>query len=347
VYLDITNGDLTANELARIQDAVTAVDAVTAPYGVAVQEVTDPTLADVTLNMDTTSAVGGYADGVLGCTTDAGQITIINGWNFYAGSDPTQIGSAQYDFETVVTHELGHALGLGHSTDSTSVMYATLNTGTVKRSLTTADLNVPDSDTTGACGVHAVVPAFAPLLAVQAFDAARPAPAVLATVVSLPATGTISSLAISGTPGFAPAESGNRDNAASPPPTQVGEGWGAEPVPPPPTDESLPALPPRPVEGSTGDAPATLAEWRAACTLYFADDSVLNFPESHTASVPPTASIPSAASDDGTSALDPAAAAAALAVLAGGYWRSPAELLDRRQHWMRGWRVAVSFSRDT
>jgi hypothetical protein len=105
--------------------------------------------------MDTTSAVGGYAAGVLGCTTDAGQITLINGWNFYAGSDATQIGSAQYDFETVVTHELGHALGIGHSTDSASVMYATLNTGSVNRSLTTADLNVADSNTTGACGLHA------------------------------------------------------------------------------------------------------------------------------------------------------------------------------------------------
>jgi predicted outer membrane repeat protein len=157
LYVDNTNGDLTADELARIQDAVTAADAVTEPYGVAVTEVTDPTLADVTLNMDTTSAVGGYAAGVLGCTTDAGQITIINGWNFYAGSDATQIGSAQYDFETVVEHELGHALGLGHSTDSTSVMYATLNTGSVNRSLKTADLNVADSDTTGACGLHAAV----------------------------------------------------------------------------------------------------------------------------------------------------------------------------------------------
>jgi uncharacterized repeat protein (TIGR03803 family) len=155
LYVDNSNGDLTADELARIQDAVTAADAVTEPYGVAVVEVTDPTLADVTLNMDTTSAVGGYADGVLGCTTDAGQITVINGWNFYAGSDATQIGSAQYDFETVVTHELGHALGLGHSTVSTSVMYATLNTGEVNRSLTTADLNVPDTGTGGACGLHA------------------------------------------------------------------------------------------------------------------------------------------------------------------------------------------------
>src|SRR5262249_52305586 len=97
LYVDNTNGDLTVDELARIQDAVTAADGVTEPYGVAVTEVTDPTLADVTLNMDTTSAVGGYADGVLGCTTDAGQITLINGWNFYAGSDATQIGSAQYD----------------------------------------------------------------------------------------------------------------------------------------------------------------------------------------------------------------------------------------------------------
>jgi hypothetical protein len=157
LYVDNSNGDLTPDELARIQDAVTAVDAVTEPYGVAVQEITDPTQADVTLNMDTTSAVGGYADGVLGCTTDAGQITIISGWNYYAGSDPTQIAAGQYDFQTVVTHELGHALGLGHSTDSTSVMYATLNAGTVNRSLTTADLNVPDSDTTGACGLHAAV----------------------------------------------------------------------------------------------------------------------------------------------------------------------------------------------
>jgi hypothetical protein len=48
--------------------------------------------------MDTTSAVGGYADGVLGCTTDAGLIRLIQGWNFYAGNDASQIGTGQYDF---------------------------------------------------------------------------------------------------------------------------------------------------------------------------------------------------------------------------------------------------------
>jgi hypothetical protein len=79
LFVDNSNGDLTAEELARIQNAVTAVNTLTAQFGVAVAEVADPTLADVILNMDTTSAVGGYADGVLGCTTDAGQITIISG----------------------------------------------------------------------------------------------------------------------------------------------------------------------------------------------------------------------------------------------------------------------------
>jgi virginiamycin B lyase len=156
LYVDNTSGNLTANQLARIQDAVSGADAVTEAYGVVVEEVGDPTQADVTLSMAATSAVGGYADGVLGCTTDAGQITLIAGWSFYAGSDTTLIPADQYDFETVVLHELGHALGLGYSADITSVMYATLDPGAAKRTLVTADLNVPDIDN-GACGLHAAV----------------------------------------------------------------------------------------------------------------------------------------------------------------------------------------------
>jgi hypothetical protein len=143
LYVDNSNGELTPDELARIQDAVNAVDAVITPYGVAINEVTDPTQADVTLNMGSISAVGGYAQGILGCYTTTGTITLIQGWNWYAGSDPTQVGASQYDFQTTVTHELGHALGLGESSVTTSAMYGTLAPGTTIRTLTTADLNVP------------------------------------------------------------------------------------------------------------------------------------------------------------------------------------------------------------
>jgi hypothetical protein len=143
VYVDNSNGDLTPDELARIQDAVNAVATVTAPYGVTVAEVSDPTQANVTLNMGSNSAAGGYAQGTLGCYTTTGMITLIQGWNWYAGADPTQIGANQYDFETTVTHELGHALGLGESSNPSSAMSGTLAPATAIRTLTTADLNIP------------------------------------------------------------------------------------------------------------------------------------------------------------------------------------------------------------
>ncbi len=146
LYVDNGNGDLTSDELARIQDAVIAIDATIAPFGVTIHPVGDPTQANVILNMAATSALGGVTQGVLGCTTDADQVTMIQGWNWYAGSDATQVGSGQYDFETAVMHELGHVLGLGHSSEATSVMYSTLAPGTSDRTLTAADLNVSDTD---------------------------------------------------------------------------------------------------------------------------------------------------------------------------------------------------------
>jgi hypothetical protein len=155
LYVDNSNGDLTSDELARIQDAVNVVQTTVAPYGVTIAEVTDPTQSNVALNMDTTTSLGGYAGGVLGCTTNGSQVTMVQGWNWYAGSDASGIGSNQFDFETAVIHELGHTLGLGHSSDSTSVMYATLGAGTANRTLVTADLNVPDDDS-GPCALHAV-----------------------------------------------------------------------------------------------------------------------------------------------------------------------------------------------
>ncbi len=143
VYVNNANGDLTSDELARIQDAINTVNAVVSPYGVTVAEVSDPTQANVTLSMGTNSAAGNYGQGVLGCYTTTGAITLIQGWNWYAGSDPTQIGANQYDFETTVTHELGHALGLGESDDPTSAMSGTLTPATTIRTLTTADLSIP------------------------------------------------------------------------------------------------------------------------------------------------------------------------------------------------------------
>jgi hypothetical protein len=86
LYVDNSAGLFTADEIARINDAVASVDAVVSPYGVTITEVIDNSIANVTLDTGSMSAVGGYADGVLGCTTDSGEITIIQGWNFYAGS---------------------------------------------------------------------------------------------------------------------------------------------------------------------------------------------------------------------------------------------------------------------
>jgi Matrixin len=81
------------------------------------------------------------AQGILGVTTTAGEITLIQGWNWYAGADPSAIGAGQYDFQTVVTHEVGHSLGLGHSEVTSSVMFPMLSTAMAHRGMVAADLN--------------------------------------------------------------------------------------------------------------------------------------------------------------------------------------------------------------
>ena len=162
VYINDPNGYFTADELARIQDAINAWDAILAPYNVTITEVSDPTLANIVIDTGTTSACGGVANGVLGCYNEPNsEITMIQGWNWYAGADPTQIGAGQYDFETTVMHELGHALGLGGSTDPSSPMYETLAAGVADRTVTTQDLNIPDppegADPQMAAGFHFVL----------------------------------------------------------------------------------------------------------------------------------------------------------------------------------------------
>ena len=127
VYINDPGGLFTADELARIQDSINTWDTLLAPYNVTITQVSDPALANIVMDIGTTSARGS-ADGVLGCfNAPNAEITMIQDWNWYTGSDPTQIGASQYDFETTVLHELGHALGLGGGTDPTSPMYETLS----------------------------------------------------------------------------------------------------------------------------------------------------------------------------------------------------------------------------
>lgn len=84
----------------------------------------------------------------------------------WSATDQPQAG--RYDIASTILHELGHAAGLGHSAQSTSVMYPTLPAATAKRSLTADDIS----------GLQAAYPGGAP-----ATPTATPT-----TVVQLPPT---------------------------------------------------------------------------------------------------------------------------------------------------------------
>jgi hypothetical protein len=167
VYVNDPGGSFSADELARMEDAVTQLDGLLTPYHVAITLVGDPGSANLVVDANATSASGSAADGVLGCFNGSTrEITMLPGWDWYAGSDPSQVGAGQYDFETTFLHELGHALGLGGNPDPNSPMNESLGTGAVRRTMTVSDLNLPSgfeggADALRAIGYLSAVPALA------------------------------------------------------------------------------------------------------------------------------------------------------------------------------------------
>jgi uncharacterized repeat protein (TIGR01451 family) len=151
VAVEDSQGTLTAAEQARIADAIRGLDAALQPFGVDLVEATGAEVADASIRLDIagTTDFGGVAAGVLGVTENGDAITIVSGWNWYTGADPSAIGPGQYDFETVVAHELGHALGLGEGSDPSSVMYPDLASGVARRALSAGDLGIIDATEEG------------------------------------------------------------------------------------------------------------------------------------------------------------------------------------------------------
>ena len=91
------------------------------------------------------SECGDALTDVLGCTEDENEISILSGWDWYTGSDPSQVGQQPFDFQTVFMHELGHAIGLHHSNEYSSVISESLTPDRPPRTFSSHD-SLPNRD---------------------------------------------------------------------------------------------------------------------------------------------------------------------------------------------------------
>ena len=184
VVLVHNHGNLDTDELARIDDAIAEVNSAAVNFGVNLNlvKVSDTNqFHNIHVHEDTTSGCGAAA---LGCAEYAvyinhsgkfgdghgnhlyageevrdiggrAEATLLGGYNWYTGTDPSLIGSNQYDYQTVATQELLHLVGLDHddtvhdsdnetidNTDRRSVMHGSLAPGIVRPFMSTHDQEV-------------------------------------------------------------------------------------------------------------------------------------------------------------------------------------------------------------
>src|SRR5262249_41086634 len=125
---DDTGNGIDPSELNQISAAMAYVNQALGSFGLNLRLAAPGPAAAVHIHPSSSTPYGGASAGVLGFPTAENDVSLVTtGWDYYTGDDPRQIGTNQYDFLTLATHELGHAVGLGESIDPASVMYEYLS----------------------------------------------------------------------------------------------------------------------------------------------------------------------------------------------------------------------------